>query len=525
MLNMQLKQAETAFADGRLDEACQLAARSEIREHKSGQKLIGRIVTALLKRGEEHLANQRIDEAGRDCRAADRLAGNKPEIAELRKQLNAKLKANAIHQQQREQVVRAARQEFDRGALSLGGRMLEQFDGDTQAGAVARELRLRRESADATVKRAEVAIKQSVFEAAVRELADLRRNFPNHPCFDELVNQFSIGAGKQLQDYLDAGRLDRARMLLQRTGSLVECSCQLAEVAASMEQFELAAAAYQSGRYRETANTLARMATIFPKARWIAAALKDAKSAADASEALDAGPLGMLDSGQPGISAAMNHSAKAKQRPVMGAIPGGAPAAGHISNSDRALLSIEGVGSYLVLRNPIVRIGSGSSSRTNDIGLVNAGTNATLTIERVQGDYFLRSEDPVAVNDRQTREKLLTTGDRISLNRRCGLKFILPNPASTTAVLELTTAKLKRPEIRRVILWDDSIVMDQSRAAHVQLQQADPPVVIVARNGSLIARPMGRGVTADQVQNIVHGEIVVVGSTSFSISPVDQGIC
>ena len=522
MLNLQLKQAETAFADGRLDEACQLAASSEVREHKGGQKLIGRIVTALLKRGEQHLQNERFEEAGRDCRAADRLAGNKPEVAELREQLNAKMKARAVHQQQREQVVRAARQEFDRGALSLGGRILEQFDGDTQADAVARELRLRRESADAIVKRAETAIKQSVFESAVRELTELRRNFPNHPRFDELLNRFSTGAGKQLQEHLDAGRLDRARLLLQRTGSLVECSCHLAEVAATMEQFELAAAAYRSGRYRETANTLARMATILPRARWIAAALKDAKSTADASESLNAGPLGLLDSASTSPASPVSFAASAEARPRVNPV---SPAVTHIANGDRALLSVEGVGSHLVLRNPVVRIGSGSSTRAHDIGLINAGTNAMITIERVQDDYFLRSEDPVVVNDRKTTEKLLTSGDRIALNRRCSLKFILPNPASTTGVLELTTAKLKRPDIRRIILWDDSIVMDQSRAAHVILHQAEPPVVIVARNGSLIAKPLGRGVTADQVQNIVHGETVVVGATSFSLSPVDKGTC
>ena len=124
-----------------------------------------------------------------------------------------------------------------------------------------------------------------------------------------------------------------------------------------------------------------------------------------------------------------------------------------------------------------------------------------ITIERIQDDYFLRSEEPVSVNDRATREKLLTNGDRILLNRRCSMKFVLPNPASTSAVLELTSAKLKRPDVRRIILCDDSIVMDQSRSAHVSLPQAEPPIVVVARGSQLKAKPMGRGITADQVQD------------------------
>ena len=177
------------------------------------------------------------------------------------------------------------------------------------------------------------------------------------------------------------------------------------------------------------------------------------------------------------------------------------------------------------MKQPLVRIGSGSSNRDFDIGLVNSGGMPAVSIERIQDDYFLRSEKPISVNERQVSEKLLTNGDRISLNRRCHLKFVLPNPASTSAVLELSTARLKRPDVRRVILFAESIVMDQTRAAHVSLQQAEPPVVIISRGGRLTAKPMGRGVTADQVQEIVHGETVVVGSTSFSISPVDTGTC
>lgn len=525
MLNLQLKQAETALADGRLDEACQLAAQSEVREHRGGQKLIGRIVAALLKRGDEHLSNDRFDEANRDCRAADRLAGNKPEIARLREQVNSKLKDNAIKHQQRDQLVRAARQEFQRGAISLGGRMLAQLDGDSQAEAVSRELQLRRESADANVQRVEDALRQPTHDAAFRELTQLKQDFPNHPKFEDLLNQLSTSVGKQLDELVNAGRLDKVQALLQRAGSLVSCSCHLSETSAAMDQLQLAADAVRGGQFRHAANTLTRMATILPKAKWIVAAVKDAKLTADTAEALCAGPLGMLELGMvesvPRQLPARNGAHRNRQPNVQPQ----AFAKTNVGNTDRCLLSVEGVGSFLVLRHPLVRIGSGSSTRTNDIGLMNAGSLPAISIERVQDDYFIRSERPISVNERKTSEKLLTNGDRIALNRRCHLKFLLPNPASTTAVLELSTAKLKRPDVRRVILFDESIVMDQTRAAHVMLQQAEPPVVIVSRNGSLTAKPMGRGVTTDQIQKIAHGETIVVGSTSFSIAPVDKGTC
>ncbi|MDB4614198.1 hypothetical protein OAH18_00770 [bacterium] len=521
VLNLQLKQAKTAFAEGRLDEACQLAAIPIVREHRGGQQLISHLVTALLKRGQEHLDNARFDEAGRDCRAADRLAGNTPEIAALRETLNNALRANAVRIQQREQVIRAAKQEIGRGALSLGGRMLEQLDGDSRADAVARELKLRRESADAAIARAEEAIKTSAFDAAVRELVDLKRNHPNHAKFETLLSQFSEGAGKQLQGHFDSGRLDLAKMLLHRAEDLICCSCHLSEAAAVMDQFAAASDAQQNGRYRDAANTLTRLATILPKAKWIAAAVKEARSAADAAESLNAGPLGMLD----GFAATQVGNAKPQKAPSIE--PVARPVAGidTLTNNDRSLLAVEGVGSFLVMRKAAVKIASASSKRPFDVGLVNAGTLPGLTIERIQDDYFLRSEDSVLVNDRSTKEKLLTNGDRIALNRRCSLKFVLPNPASTTAVLELTSAKLKRPDVRRIILCDDSIVMDQSRSAHVPLHEADPPVIIVARGSQLHAKPMGRGITADQMQDIIAGESVTVGITSFKLSPVERSAC
>ena len=48
MLILRLKQAETAVADGRLDEAFEIVQSEQIRQHRRGQKLIGRLAGAFV---------------------------------------------------------------------------------------------------------------------------------------------------------------------------------------------------------------------------------------------------------------------------------------------------------------------------------------------------------------------------------------------------------------------------------------------------------------------------------------------
>ena len=84
MLTLRIKQAECALADGRLDEAFEIAKTDDVRDHRRGQKLIGKLTRALAKRGWDNLAADRLHQALTDCNTADKLGGKLPEIAELR---------------------------------------------------------------------------------------------------------------------------------------------------------------------------------------------------------------------------------------------------------------------------------------------------------------------------------------------------------------------------------------------------------------------------------------------------------
>ena len=73
MLFLRIKQAEAALADGRLDEAFEIAKAADLRKQRSGQDLVGHLARALLDRGREHLDADRPIPAAHDCEKAEQL--------------------------------------------------------------------------------------------------------------------------------------------------------------------------------------------------------------------------------------------------------------------------------------------------------------------------------------------------------------------------------------------------------------------------------------------------------------------
>jgi len=156
---------------------------------------------------------------------------------------------------------------------------------------------------------------------------------------------------------------------------------------------------------------------------------------------------------------------------------------------ERFVIQLDGAGSSLVFRGRRVTVGPISSADRPDLGLMADASLPIVSFERTdEGDYFLASEHPVEVNDRPTTGKLLADGDKIALSPRCRLRFRLPTPASATAVLELSTARLPQADIRRVILLDREMVIGPGGAAHVRADQLPGRAVLQLGDGKLMCR-------------------------------------
>jgi hypothetical protein len=182
---------------------------------------------------------------------------------------------------------------------------------------------------------------------------------------------------------------------------------------------------------------------------------------------------------------------------------------------------VDGAGSCLVLRQPVVTVGPISSSKLPDVALIAEAGAPVATIERVDEDYFVRGS-VFAINDKPAGDKLLTNGDRISLTPRCRLGFLVPSAASTTAVIDLIGARFPRADLRRVVLMDREVVIGPGMTSHVRCDTTPEPIVLHVRDNRLFCRTSGEvevdGKPMDRVQGIPLGAHVRVGLVSFVVT-------
>ncbi len=190
------------------------------------------------------------------------------------------------------------------------------------------------------------------------------------------------------------------------------------------------------------------------------------------------------------------------------------------------ILQIDGVGSYLVLCDNRVTVGPVSSSARPMVGLVAAPNLPVAVIERTEGDYFIRSDRSIVVNDASVTEKLLTDGDRIALSNRCRMRFNLPNAASTTAMINLASARLPRVDINKVILMDREILIGRGPANHIVAEQTDEKIVLLVNNGKLVCRTKASmevdGRRVDPRCGLVMNTPVRIGQLSMVLTPLKE---
>jgi hypothetical protein len=270
---------------------------------------------------------------------------------------------------------------------------------------------------------------------------------------------------------------------------------EVAELTEALAWCRQAAQHVTAGRPSAALPLLRKVKAIYPSARWLDSALADAKRAAEAYDELNAGPLGLSTVEATGGSVKAEGLGDGFSMPELDhrqAALGDATRRNLQSESEdmppRFVLQVDGVGSFIVFRDARVTVGPISSSARPMLALMADPNLPVIMIERMEGDYFVRSQTPVEVNGQAVTEKLLADGDRITLSPRCSIRFHLPNPASTTAVLTVSGARLSRPDIKQLILMDRDILIGPYANDHIRTEQLKEPVALFAQNGRLLCR-------------------------------------
>ncbi|MEJ2703962.1 MAG: hypothetical protein P8Z79_16110 [Sedimentisphaerales bacterium] len=301
MLILRLKQAETAIADDRLDEAFEIVQSENVRQHRRGQKLIGRLARAFARRGLENLEAERVQLALLDCNKAEKLAGNTPDVAKLRSAICAEMEQKRLRDRHRSFKVAAARQNIQDGWLSAGEQILDGTDEKgSQAGMVLEQAAVARLQVGRAMSRVEQALGRDDLEGAIDIALKAGAAGNQSHVVVELVSKLRTQAIKRIRESIDQGRISLAHSLWQKVSPIADGSTEMSELGRTLAQCRQAAEYVAAGRPREAVPLLRKAQSVCPSARWLNTIADQTKQAADLLDELAASPIGldMADAGR-----------------------------------------------------------------------------------------------------------------------------------------------------------------------------------------------------------------------------------
>jgi hypothetical protein len=457
---------------------------------------MGRLARALAKRGQDHLVATRLQQALADCDKADKLGGNLSEVAELRNAICRAMEEKRKGHERRSQKLARAKQNIENGWLSAGEQILANGGGSGEQEMLQEQAAAIRLQVETATARAQKALDRDDLEAAVEILGTIDRASWRNGKLTSLLARVESVCKRRVRDNLNKGRIDLADSLLRLIEPVAPRSIDIDELVRAVNRCRQAAESVASGRICEAARLLQKVKPVIASAAWLKTALDQTQKAAATLDALRAGPLGLAgsdmghlgkhkDSGEDDDRRQISRS-HVRQELAMEKVTSGRQFDSVLDS--KFVLQVDGVGGFLVLRAQSVTVGPISSSARPMLGLLADPNLPIVTIERIDGDYFVRCRQPILVNDRAVTEKLLDDDDTIALSARCRLKFHLPNAASTTAALELTSGRFPRADISRVILMDRDILIGPGSNNHIRADRCDDKVTLLVRNERMFCK-------------------------------------
>jgi hypothetical protein len=365
---------------------------------------------------------------------------------------------------------------------------------------------------DAVIARANEALKRDDWQAAADALGRATQSVSGDMHVRELANQIVERVMPKLSEALDQGRLDIAQSLVGRLERVAPEAMEIEQVRQTLRQCSAIWTAIDHGKLREAEEMVRRLMAVLPKAKWLSMVDDNLKRAAESLEELRTGPFSLLSSD-------MTIMVGAKPPPLPNQQPPRLPMNDELSNN--FTIRVDGVGSFRVLRGKRITIGPVSGSKRVDLGVLAEPHLPIVAIERDEEDYFLRSPLPVAINDQPTTGRLLNNGDRVTLSSRCRLTFARPSPASNSALLHLSGARLPKADVRSVILLDRELIVGPGPNAHIRCDEMNDSAILHARDGKLFCQsPMGvlvDGVAASASSPLPMNAQITIGPLTFSI--------
>jgi len=436
VFKLDLKRAETALQAGRLDDAFRiLRASAEVR-HADGQKLVDQLVAALVERSQEHFDRDHFQQARRDAELAEKLGGRQVEVVKILQQVNSKDQSIAG---------RAARQANDELGLEL-----------------------------------EKIVSEGNHEAVIRRYRDIqnRRSLPVSikAHIETAVQQMTAKATSDLV----SGRLDRCESTLRSLFDADLAGTVEQELKLQLQRCYNVNRAVEQSQYGDAIRELRLLAQVIPDAAWVESTIQSLQVCLESVEQIKSGPFGLLQ--RPAavsvkqVKAADVLDWNQKSHYVSKPIRKDRFQKNESPAAVGSVLQVDHLGSLLLIQGDVVSFGGATTSGC-DVAIQTDGVKDRILICRDGEDYFAVSNTPFFVNELLADRHLLVDGDTVHVGVRGRLKFTKPMPVSSSAVLQITGSKLKRRDVRSVVLFEDAVVFG-SRVGHFRLPDVGSPLIL-----------------------------------------------
>jgi tetratricopeptide (TPR) repeat protein len=494
----KLKSAETAIEDGRLDEAVEIMAEPEVRQHRHAAPVLARLAAALLDRVREYEKSGQYAEALLALNQAAAAGASPEEIASLREWIQGLAARDHRHQDNRRRQVEAARDRIDAGSLQGGMDVLDGLDArDSEVQALRRDVETRERGAERLVSEAQEFVRIGQLGSACRSIQQAKAMDSKDVAVVRVEADVTRVVVAQCREALAAGRVETASDLLLQLGDVGATSTERADCQRLLDEVRTARAAVARSDWATARRATLRLKSQLPDSQWIIDAATQLDQVEELVTAIHAGPLGVVP-GEPGggVGSPAPDARKVRvdraeptfrlsrhdvTRPI-------APPVVGPSAPRRTRLLVDGAGSFLLLSQDRVSIGRAGSGAVADLAFLADLSTHHANIARVDEDYFLFAQRPVRVNRREVKQRLLEDGDRIELSRRVRMTFRKPSRASASAVLDLGGSLRLEGDVRRVVLFDRHATLGPGAGNHVVVPKADGVVALFERAGTLMAR-------------------------------------
>ncbi len=488
MFNLRLRQAEPAFAEGRLNEAARLVEQPGVRDHREGQLLLTKIVDGFIARGREHLTSGRLDEAGIDCGEAKKLGGDQRAAVELAGEIAAARREVQNRALRKQQVAAEVGREIARGELDLGEKLLSTLESDSSsvgsvAGRINDKIAIGRERVEAATARARREVEAGHTRESVVAILELQKLSPSHPELVDLIDQVTAPVVSQIWFEVEASRLDRVQSLVDTVRPLIDFDPELSEVCRAIDSAKEVSLLLDASRFDEAYLHIRKLAPLLGNVAWLNELADQARQAAELSVEIKSSPLSLLGGSRRPGSKTNGTLPPVTQTGLATSLSG--DRFGSSTLPPQLILQIDGVGSVLLLRQPKLSVGAFGRVRACDVALTGFSGSGVITIERTAGCYRLSAGDAgeLAVNERRCQEKSLADGDSVRVGKRCRFKFRRPTADVPSAVLDLNGTRLPRPDIRSIVLFDETLVVGPGRSSHLLARNLDQPLILFVRDG------------------------------------------